>query len=103
MMNEKYEYSLNYAQVMVFVNELCNIKNNNPYFEDKIVDKFNEYVIKRTNEIDKLKLKFPSFLHFLINTNYEISNDVMKYLVRITGKNPFDKENIKQYSKKVMK
>ena len=103
MINENYNYNLNYNQIMLFMNELCKIKNDSINLKDETLEKFNKYVNKRTNEINKLKSKIPSFLYPFINTNYEISKDIMEYLVMLTGKNPFDTENISEYNKELKK
>ena len=51
MINENYNYNLNYNQIMLFMNELCKIKNDSINLKDETLEKFNKYVNRRTNEI----------------------------------------------------
>ena len=96
-MKDNFVY-LDYNQVMSFMFELNELRKDNPYFNDKIVESFEDYVLIRANEIaityPQIKLKiFP-------NANkYKISKSLFEYLTRLTSIDVFDKETMKKYNR----
>lgn len=94
-METNYIY-LTYLQVMVFIHRLEEVKKENQYFSDGISQEFENYVLKRTQEMlfthPQIKLKI------VPNANkFKISESRFNYLVRLTGVNPLDREVLKEY------
>lgn len=96
-MNKYYE--LNNTQVMMFIDKIRKLRLETPYFKDEVINYFEAYILKRTDEIEQEKHKLLPF----INNKYIVSSRVVNHLTNITGINIFDKEQIKEYSKEKTK
>lgn len=94
-METNYIY-LTYLQVMVFMHKLDEMKKENPYFSDGLAAEFENYVLKRSQEMlfthPQIKLKI------VPNANkFKISESRFNYLVRLTKVNPLDREVLNEY------
>lgn len=86
-------YSLNYMQVMMYMHKIDEIRKNDPFFDETIVEIFESYVVDRTAEIAIDSIGFNPFA----DKKYCISNSLIEYLNCITGVDVFDKKEVKEF------
>lgn len=96
-MKRKFIY-LTYYQVMAFLIEGEQIKQENQFFDDEIFSMFGNYACYRTYQAsfipENIRRKIPI---------YKISMRLFDYLERLTSIDVFDKEFMREYSKIINK
>lgn len=92
---EKGKVYLSYYQVMLFMYRIDEFRKENPNFNDGIAASFEDYMIFRAGEIDSQR---PIILKIFPDTGkYILSESMFKYLLALTGVDPFDEPTMKKY------